>query len=337
MELTLAAVLDALRRIRGLADATPMVPSAYLGRRIGHEVLLKLETVQPGGSFKLRGATNAIAALPPGVPGVVCCSTGNHGRAVALAARARGLRAVVCLSDLVPEAKVAAIRDAGAELRIAGGSQDAAAQVARRLARDEGLAEIPPFDNPAIIAGQGTIALEMLAARPDLRTLIVPLSGGGLAAGVALAAKAVQPGLRVIGVSMDRGAAMHLSLQAGRPVEVHEVPSLADSLGGGIGAGNRHSFALCQRLLDETHVLTEAEIARGMQALFWEDGQVAEGAGAVGAALLLSRQAAAIRGPVGLILSGRNTDMSAFVRVVTGQDVRLGDHVVRGQAWDATY
>jgi len=337
MGLTLASVLEARRRLRGLADGTPMVPSAYLGRHLGREVLLKLETVQPGGSFKLRGATNAIAALPPGMRGVVCCSTGNHGRAVAQAAQARGLRAVVCLSELVPQAKIAAIRAAGAEIRIAGRSQDAAGEAARRLARDEGLAEIVPFDAPEIIAGQATIALEMLAARPDLKTLIVPLSGGGLAGGVALAAKAVQPGLRVIGVSMDRGAAMHLSLRAGRPVAVEEVPGLADSLGGGIGADNRHTFDLCQRLLDDTYLLSETEIARGMQALFWEDGQVVEGAAAVGAALLLSGRAGPVEGPVGLILSGRNTDMSDFVRVATGQDVRLGDHVVRGQAWDATF
>jgi threonine dehydratase len=335
MTVTLADILEARRAIRGVADGTPLVPSPYMSGRAGQDFLLKLENMQPIGAFKLRGALNAIARLPEGTAGVTCCSTGNHGRGVAYGARARGMRAVICMSELVPQAKVDGIRALGAEVRITGRSQDAALAESRRLAAEEGLAEISPFDDPAVIAGQGTIGLEMLEARPDIRTILVPLSGGGLAAGVAVAAKAIDPAIRVVGISMDRGAAMYHSIRAGRPVEVEEVESLADSLGGGIGLENRLSFPLCRDLLDETLLVTEEEIYRGMQALYWEDRIVAEGACVVGLAAMLSGRLPALDGPVATIVTGRNLDMEVFTRVVTGQDVTLGAHVVKGRPWRA--
>ncbi|MFP4274382.1 MAG: hydroxyectoine utilization dehydratase EutB [Paracoccaceae bacterium] len=327
----LADILAARGRIRGIADATPLLPATHIGARAGCELLLKLESMQPTGAFKLRGALNAVASLPDGVSGVTCCSTGNHGRAVAHAARARGLRAVICMSGLVPAAKVEPIRALGAEIRIIGQSQDEAQAESLRLAREDGLAEIPPFDDPAVIAGQGTIGLEMLEARPDIRTFLVPLSGGGLAAGVALAAKSVNPAIRVIGISMDRGAAMHESLRAGHPVQVTEVPSLADSLGGGIGPQNRLTFDMCRALLDHTLLVTEEEIYRAMQMLFFEERLVAEGACAVGLAAILAGRLPGLEGPVATIITGRNPDMGVFTRVITGQDVTLGDYIVKGR------
>jgi threonine dehydratase len=278
---------------------------------------------------------NAISRLPAETHGVVCCSTGNHGRAVAYAARQRGLRAIVCMSALVPQAKVDGISALGAEVRIVGRSQDEAQVEASRLARDEGFAEIPPFDHPDVIAGQGTIAFELVEARPDIATILVPLSGGGLAAGTAFAAKCLKPDVRVVGISMDRGAAMHASLKAGRPVEVEEVPSLADSLGGGIGLGNAHTFALCRDNLDATVLLTEDEIRLGMQALYFEDRLVTEGAAAVGAAALLSGKVRPGDGPAALIVTGLNVDMAAFADIVAGRDVRLGDITLKGRAYAA--
>ncbi|HET7409147.1 MAG TPA: hydroxyectoine utilization dehydratase EutB, partial [Paracoccaceae bacterium] len=316
--LTLADVFAARRRIAGTVIETPLVPSPHLSGVAGQEVLLKLEICQPIGAFKLRGAANAIAALPEGVPGVTCCSTGNHGRGVAWAARARGLRAVVCMSSLVPEAKVAGIRALDAETRITGCSQDEAQAEAERLVAEEGLAEIPPFDDPLVIAGQATIGLELMEARPDLDAILVPLSGGGLAAGIALAAKAINPGVRVIGISMDRGAAMHASLTAGRPVEVEEVPSLADSLGGGIGLSNRLTFALCRDLLDDVVLVGEAEIYRALQALYYEDRIVCEGASAVGVAALQSGRLPRLTGPVATIVTGRNLDMRLHADIMQG-------------------
>jgi threonine dehydratase len=169
--------------------------------------LLKLETVQPVGAFKIRGAANALARLDEAarIRGVACCSTGNHGRAVAHAGRQLGIRAVVCLSSLVPAVKVAAIEALGAEVRRVGSSQDDAQVEVDRLVAEEGMTDVPPFDHPHVIAGQGTIALELLESRPDLQAIVVPLSGGGLAGGIALAAKAIRPSIRIVGVTMDRG------------------------------------------------------------------------------------------------------------------------------------
>jgi threonine dehydratase len=334
-DLILADVLAARRRIAATAVETPLVPSPFLSARAGREVLLKLEICQPIGAFKLRGAANAILALPGTVAGVTCCSTGNHGRGVAWAARARGIRAVVCMSSLVPEAKVAGIRALGAKARIVGRSQDDAQGEAERLVAAEGLAEISPFDDPLVIAGQGTIGLELMEARPDLDTILVPLSGGGLAGGIALAAKAVNPRVRVVGISMDRGAAMHASLAAGHPVEVEEVPSLADSLGGGIGLANRLTFALCRDLLDDVVLVGEAEIYHAMQALYYEDRIVCEGASAVGAAALLSGRLPPPRGPVATIVTGRNCNMRVHADIMQGRDVRLGDFLLKGQPYAA--
>ncbi|MDR0810137.1 MAG: hydroxyectoine utilization dehydratase EutB [Gemmobacter sp.] len=332
--LSLTDILAAQRVIRGQAGDTPLVPSPHMTAQAGQDFLLKLENTQPTGAFKLRGALNALAALPAGAAGVVCCSTGNHGRAVAYAARLRGIRAVVCMSGLVPEAKVAGIRALGAEVRIIGRSQDAAAVESRRLCNEEGLVEIPPFDDPQVIAGQGTIGVELLAARPDLTAILVPLSGGGLAAGVALAAKSINPKIRLIGISMDRGAAMRESLAAGRPVMVTEHASLADSLGGGIGLENRLTFPLCRELLDEVVLVSEEEIRDAMQALYYEDRIVAEGASVVGLAATLAGKVR-LSGPAATIITGRNLDMATFTAIMAGQDVRIGDLVVKGKPYGA--
>ncbi|MEX5729445.1 threonine dehydratase [Rhodovulum iodosum] len=333
MGLTLADIMQARARIASLAGGTPLVPSPFLSGVAGAEVLLKLEIAQPIGAFKLRGALNAVSALDEDVTGVTCCSTGNHGRGVAFAARVRGLRAVICMSRLVPEAKVAGIRALGAEVCIAGDSQDDAQAEAARLVAEEGLVDISPFDDARVIAGQGTIGLEMLEARPDIGTILVPLSGGGLAGGVAVAARAIRPDIRVVGLTMSRGAAMHASLIAGRPVEVAEVPSLADSLGGGVGMANRLSFPLCRDYLDETVLVSEEDIYLAMQALFYEDRLVAEGASVVGIAAMMAGKVDLAPGPVATILTGRNLDMALFARVVTGRDVVLGDYIVEGRPY----
>ena len=335
MSVTLAEVLAARKVIRGVADATPLVPSPFMSRVIGQDFLLKLETTQPIGAFKLRGALNAVMTRPETMRGVVCCSTGNHGRGVAYAAALRGLRAVICMSSLVPAAKVSGIRALGAEVRIIGTTQDEAMLESRRLCAAEGLVEISPFDDPLVIAGQGTIGLEMLEQRPDLRAILVPLSGGGLAAGIAVAARAINPALRVIGVTMQNGAAMHASIRAGHPVEVAEVASLADSLGGGIGLSNELTFPICRDLLDDLVLVSEDEIRDAMQVLFYEDRMVAEGASVVGIAAALAGKLPAFNGPVATVITGRNLDMALFNRIMAGEDVRIGNHILRGKAYAA--
>lgn len=332
--LHLADIFKAASMIRGVADNTPLIPSVFMSQIYGHDFLLKLENTQPIGAFKLRGAMNAIMSLPESVSGVTCCSTGNHGRGVAYAAAKRGMRAVICMSELVPKAKVDGILALGAEVAIVGKSQDDALAESLRLVESEGLVEISPFDDTHVIAGQGTIGLEILQVRPDIETLLVPLSGGGLAAGIAVAARAIKPTVKVVGVSMDRGAAMYTSIKAGQPVEVEEVPSLADSLGGGIGLNNQLSFAMCRDLLDDVILVTEQEIYHAMQTLYYEDRIVAEGACVVGLAAVQSGKIH-LTGPTATIITGRNLDMSVFTKVMNGEDIDLGTYTVKGRKYGA--
>jgi len=333
MQLTLADIQAAAHVIRGVADNTPLVPSPFMSERAGVEFLLKLENMQPIGAFKLRGAMNAMAAIEA-AKGVTCCSTGNHGRGVAYAARARGIRAVICMSSLVPKAKVDGIKALGAEVVIIGTSQDDAQVEVERLVAEEGLIELSPFDDAKVIAGQGTIGLEMLAARPDLEALLVPLSGGGLAAGIALAAKSIKPDIRLIGITMERGAAMYQSIKAGKIIEVEELPSLADSLGGGIGMDNKFSFPMCRDLLDEMVLVSEAEIYHAMQVLFYEDRIVAEGGSVVGLAAVLNHKVK-LSGPTAAVITGRNLNMDLCARIMAGQDVELGDEMLTGKTYGA--
>ena len=311
MPVTLADIRAASARIAPHVARTPLVADPRLP-----QVWLKCEHRQPTGAFKLRGATNAVLTLPRRTRAVVTASTGNHGRALAHAAQAAGIPATVCLSHLVPDNKVRAIRAMGAEVRVSGASQDEAmAEVARAVAR-EGMTRIDPFDDPAVVAGQGTIGLELAEDRPDLHSVLVPLSGGGLAAGIAVAVKALIPTARVIGVSMENGAAMAASLAAGHPVEVIETASLADSLGGGIGADNRVTFPLCRALLDGVILVSEAEIAAALRHLA-AAGHVVEGAAAVGHAAILSGRFRP-EGPTVTILSGGNIDPGLHARIVAG-------------------
>ncbi|BBH44295.1 hydroxyectoine utilization dehydratase EutB [Pseudomonas sp. KU43P] len=311
----------ARQRIHGLVRRTPLELSPSLSRCLGTPIYLKLEALQTTGSFKLRGASNAIAALNPEQRsrGVVTASTGNHGRAVAHAAAQLGVKATVFLSGLVPDNKVRAIRELGAEVCIVGQSQDQAQQAALQYSADHGAALIPPFDHPQVIAGQGTLGLEIIEQLPEVEQVLIPLSGGGLFAGVALALKSINPAITTHGISMQRGAAMHASLQAGSPVEVEELPTLADSLGGGIGLDNQYTLAMTRRLLDEVHLLSEASIANGMRHAYQHERLVLEGAGAVGIAALLDGLVNA-RGPVVVVVSGRNVDSAQHLRVLNGGD-----------------
>jgi threonine dehydratase len=316
---TLQDIYRARRTIAPHVRRTPLVPSAALSERTGASVFLKLENLQETGAFKLRGATNRLAVLTgeERARGVVTMSTGNHGRAVAFAATRLNVRATVCMSSLVPANKVAAIRDSGAEVRIIGRSQDEAGREAERLVREEGMILVPPFDDPFIIAGQGTIGLELLEDQPDLDTVLVPLSGGGLIAGIAVALKAAAPGVRIVGISMKRGPAMHDSLKAGRPIAVEEGASLADSLGGGIGLDNRYTFRLVRDLVDDAILVDEDAIGRAMAHAYWQERQIIEGAAAVGiAALLTGRVEAPAGGTVACILSGANVAMDSFTDIV---------------------
>nr|WP_283254931.1 hydroxyectoine utilization dehydratase EutB [Marivita sp. GX14005] len=309
----------ARKRIDGHVRRTFTDLSPSLSNRMGQPVWLKLEHQQITGSFKLRGATNAVLALDDAARarGIVAVSTGNHGRALAHAARQAGARAVICMSNLVPQAKIDGIAALGAEIRIIGHSQDEAQREVDRLIAEDGMTTIPPFDHPEVIAGQGTLGLELLDDVPDVDTVLVQLSGGGLISGVAAAIKAHRPDMRIIGITMERGAAMHASLRAGKPVEVEELPTLADSLGGGIGLDNRFTFAMTRALVDDVILLSEEEIAAGICHCYYREGQIVEGSGSVGVAALLANKVRS-NGPIAVILSGGNIDMTDHRTLVCG-------------------
>ena len=316
---TLAEIEGARDRIKGHVRRTFLDHSPSLSDIAGHPVHLKLEYQQITGSFKLRGATNAVLSLDDAARarGIAAVSTGNHGRALAYAARSVGARAMICMSELVPQAKIDGIAALGGEIRIIGKSQDEAQHEVDRLIMDQGMTTIPPFDNREVIAGQGTLGLEFLEDIPDIATVLVQVSGGGLVSGVAAAIKAHRPETRIIGVTMERGAAMHASLAKGKPVEVEELPTLADSLGGGIGLDNQLTFAMTQALVDDIVLLTEDEIALAIRHCYEKEGQIVEGAGAVGVAAILAGKVQA-HGPLAVILSGGNIDLAVHKQLICG-------------------
>ncbi|WP_416068259.1 hydroxyectoine utilization dehydratase EutB [Rhizobium sp. ZK1] len=317
LPVTLADIERAAARIVGRVMRTPLVFSGTLSERAGQPVHLKCETRQPIGAFKLRGAMNAILSLGDAARkrGLVTASTGNHGRAVAYTARQLGVPATICMSSLVPANKVEAIRVLGADIRIVGRSQDDAQEEVERLTKRRGLTPIPPFDDVNVAAGQGTIGLEIVDDLPDLATVLVPLSGGGLAGGIAVAVKALKPEARVIGISMERGAAMHAAIAAGKPVAIREEQTLADSLGGGIGLSNHVTFALCRDLLDDIVLLTEDQIAEGIRHAARQEDMIVEGAGAIGIAAMLADKIT-LSGSTAIIISGGNIDPTLHQRIL---------------------
>jgi len=310
-------IYRARKRIAELAQRTPLIHSSALSERLGSAVYLKLENLQPTGSFKIRGAANAILALGPTEKsrGIIAFSTGNHGRAVAYVAGRLGIQAVICLSQRVPAYRVNAMQKLGAEVIQRGNSQDEAYGYALEIQEKRGLTMISPFDDPLVIAGQGTIALEIIEDLPDVTTVIVPVSGGGLISGIALALKSISPDVAVNGVSMDCAPAMYHSIKAGKPVEIEEKDSLADALLGGIGLDNRYTYAMVRDCVDRIHLVSEGEIAEAMFFCLTQQRLVIEGAGAVGVSAVLTDR---IRDPGSatvIVLSGGNADVAALLQI----------------------
>jgi len=313
---TLTDVYHARKRIRHLICHSELRHDPVLSEQTAHDLWCKLETQQPVRAFKLRGAANKILSLHDETRqrGVVTASTGNHGRAVAYVAKQLGMRAVVCLSNNVPHNKRDALARLGADVRLCGESQDDAMDVALQLEREQGLCYVPPFDDAAVIAGQGTMMLEILEDAPDVSTLVVPLSGGGLIAGITSVAKQVNPAIQVIGVSMEGPAVMYHSVRAGKPVTMPEAPTLADSLLGGIGDDNQHTFALVRDHVDDIVLVSEQAIAEAMRYAF-EQYVMLEGGAAASLAALQTGQIAS-HGKTVAILSGGNVDPHTLADIV---------------------
>jgi threonine dehydratase len=319
VDLHLDDVFTAARRIAGTARTTPMHRAPQLESDYGAiEVHLKLESLQNTGAFKVRGASNRILSLDEEsrVRGVITFSTGNHGKAVAYVARSAGIPALVCMSEHVPAYRAEAIAALGAEVVIHGHSQDEAEERYYQIMDERGMAPVVPFDDPYVIAGQGTIALEMLTASPNLDMILVPLSGGGLLAGIALAAKAIKPSITIVGVSIERSPAMLESVRAGHPVAVEERDTLADSLLGGVGVENTYTLPIISRLVDEHVLITEDEIERGIVYAFLSHSLVVEGSAAVGIAAIQSKKVDVRGKRVGVVVSGSSVDPGVYLCIL---------------------
>ena len=316
---TLHDVYGARVRIRQMIRKTELIGAAELTRKTrARQVRLKLECLQNTGSFKIRGAANKILSLgdEDRKKGVVTFSTGNHGKAVAYVAGRTGVHATVCLSEHVASYRVDLIKALGAEVVRKGRSQDEAEAHYQQLQADRGLVPVVPFDDPRIVAGQGTIALEILARLPETQVLLIPLSGGGLLAGMAMTAKTINPRIHVVGISLERSPAMLESIKAGRPVAVEEKDSIGDSLLGGIGVENRYTLPLVEKYVDEHLTVDEDEIKDGMFFIFEKHRLIVEGAAAVGIGALLHGKIDVRDKTVVALLSGSSIDSGQYVRII---------------------
>lgn len=320
--ISLRDVQIAQERILASSRKTPILGDAQLGEKYGATVTLKLENLQLTNSFKIRGAANKILSMSTQdkARGVITVSSGNHGRAVAYIAQQSNIVANICVPETVPKNKIDAIRNLGGNLIIEGKTYDEANLNAIDIQSRSGATFVPAFDDPMIIAGQGTIGLELIEQMPSLDTIVVPLSGGGLIAGIAFTLKSNQPTTRIIGVSMERGPAMIQSLKAGRVVEIQESPTLADALMGGLGDTNEYTLQMCQRYVDETVLVSEEEIAHAMYYAFKNHRVVVEGGGAVGLGAMLAGKIAARGKHIAIVVSGGNVDIPTFVKVIKEQD-----------------
>lgn len=316
-DVTMLDVYLARRRIAPVVRRTPVVRSPLLSECITGSVYLKLESQQETGSFKIRGAANKMLSLTSGekARGVVTGSSGNHGLAVSYVASQLGINAVICLSARVPSNKVDAIKRLGAEIAVHGSTYDESVSYASRLAEERGLTNIDSFDDTFVIAGQGTIGLELLEDLPEITAAVVPLAGGGLAGGIALALKSANPAIRVIGVSMERAPVMYHSLKAGIPIEMKEEETIASALAGGLGEDNQYTFRLVQECLDDVVLVSEAAIAEAMFFALENHHLVVEGAGAVGIAALLHRKVRGLGRNIVVVVSGSNVEIPLLLKV----------------------
>jgi threonine dehydratase len=296
-------------RIAPHIKRTPMLTSRQLSERTGFDIRLKAVLFQNVGSYKIRGPLNKFALMSDEDKrrGVVCSSAGNHAQGVALAAKIHGIRAVVCMAKNATPAKIAATKAYGAEVVLHGMIWDEANEKAKELVRDEGLTYVHPFDDAQLIAGQGTLGLEIVEDWPEVDAVVVPIGGGGLISGVACAVKALRPECRIVGVELEAGPGMTPALAAGKPVPVKRPATLADGLTPPFVG--EIAVEVCQQTLDDLVLVTEEEIIEGMRELLVRAKLFVEGSGAAATAALLAGKVKVRDGErVVSIISGGNAD-----------------------------
>jgi len=311
--LTLEMIQEAREALSGIARRTPLDPAPKLGK----DVYIKAENLQLTGAFKLRGAYNKIRSLTKeeAERGVIACSAGNHAQGIALSAAKLGIRSVICMPAGAPISKVEATRAYGAQVVLVPGVYDDAAKEAERLSREHGYTFAHPFNDPLVMAGQGTIGLEILEQLPEAEQIVVPIGGGGLISGVARAVKGKKPSCRVVGVQAAGAPSMYLSLRSGKPMELPSVSTIADGIA--VKRPGDLTFELCREYVDEVVTVTEDEIASAILALMEEQKTVAEGAGAASvAACMFGKIRTGGRKTVCLV-SGGNVDVTTLSRIIT--------------------
>jgi len=311
--LTLDMVQEAQTALKGIARLTPLDPAPKLGPNI----YIKAENLQLTGAFKLRGAYNKIRSLSPEEAslGVIACSAGNHAQGIALSASKLGIKSIICMPAGAPISKVEATRGYGAEVVLVPGVYDDAAREAERLTAEHGYTFAHPFNDPLVIAGQGTIGLEILKQLPDVDQIVVPIGGGGLISGIAFAVKQLKPSCKIVGVQAAGAASMYLSRHAGGPTELRSVATIADGIA--VKKPGDLTFALCQQYVDEIVTVSEDEIASAILALMEGQKTVAEGAGATPvAACMFGKVHTEMRKTV-CVVSGGNVDVTTLSRIIT--------------------
>jgi threonine dehydratase len=329
MTVSISDIQTARELLKGIINPTPIIPDGKLSAEIGTTTFLKAECLQKGGSFKVRGAYNKIAKLSEGekARGVITASAGNHAQGVALAAKLQNARATIVLPEFAPLTKVVATKALGAEVILKGDSFDAAVAYSRELGEEKGFVYVHAFDDPLIVAGQGSVGCEIIEDLPNVSVIVVPIGGGGIASGTAIAAKALKPSVRVIGVQAANVASMNPSLDAGEPVEISARPTIADGIA--IKRPGAVTLPLIRQFIDEVVEVTEEEIAAGIYHCVLNAHIVAEGAGAAGVAALLAGKVKLNEDDVACtILCGGNIDGNLLSRVIEQVLVRKGRYVI---------
>jgi threonine dehydratase len=323
-----AGIARAREAVADVARRTPVLPSLTLSERTGAEVVLKAENLQRTGSFKIRGALNKLAALGERCArGVTAGSAGNHAWACAQAARSRGVPCEVFMPVEAPLSKMEGCRALGAVVHIGGASVDECVALARARAEEAGMAFVHPFDDSDVIAGQGTLGLELVEDIPDLAKIVVPVGGGGLASGVAIAVKSQRPDVEIVGVQVETVAAFPESMRRGEPVGVDAALTIADGIA--VKRPGELTLPLVRRWLDDVVVVPEDDVAEAIVMCMERAKLVVEGAGAVGVAALLGGQTAAARtGTTCVVLSGGNVDAGLLATVARRHETEVGRRLV---------
>lgn len=330
MTVNLADIQNARSILKGIINPTPIISDEKLSAELGARVHLKAECLQRSGSFKIRGAYNTISRLSEEEKkrGVVTGSAGNHAQAVALAAKLHHIKATIVLPEFAPLTKVMATRSHGAEAILKGSSFDEAVAYSRELGREHGYTYVHAFDDERVIAGQGTIGCEIADDLPDVTVIVVPIGGGGIISGIAIAAKSLLPNVRVIGVQAENVAAVNPSLRAGEPVEpAKHQPSIADGIA--VKRPGALTLPIIREFVDEVVEVSEDEIARGIFHCVQNAHLVVEGAGAAGVAALIARKISLDENDTACaVLCGGNIDGNLLNRVIEQVLVRQGRYVV---------